>query len=217
MTQYNAQWDTANWIGYPAPDGECEVSYRPDTGVLFNWKGGSGTGGPDQKYAFNINCDLHAPLNNSGILETLGNNHNFEIDSNCTQSQMLPAVQAKIGADSLLKQGTWAYLGDAKDSSKRYLFWTSVDIAADSVGAGKKIPVIISTADGKFYISETTTATRKNKIGDYVAIADHLTPKQYKEYLSKDKQYANLQEAYDAYVKLVTDGTYQQYKDTLPK
>ena len=66
---------------------------------------------------------------------------------------MLPKIQAKIEEDSLLKKGTWAYLGDAKDKSKRYLFWTSVDISSDSVGAGKKIPVIISTADGRFYIS----------------------------------------------------------------
>ena len=32
--------------------------------------------------------------------------------------------------------------------SERYLFWTSVD--TDKVGANKQIPVIISTADGKF-------------------------------------------------------------------
>ena len=45
---------------------------------------------------------------------------------------MLPKIQAKIEEDSLLKKGTWAYLGDAKDKSKRYLFWTSVDISSDS-------------------------------------------------------------------------------------
>lgn len=217
VMHYNDQGDTANWIGYPVPGGECEVSYQPNSGVLFNWKGKNGTGGSEQKYTFNINCDMHAPLNNSGVLEMLGNNNNFEIDSNCTKSNMLPKIQAKIEEDSLLKKGTWAYLGDAKDKSKRYLFWTSVDISSDSVGAGKKIPVIISTADGRFYISETTTAIRKNTAGNYVAIADHLTPKQYTEYLSNDKKYENLQEAYDAYAKRVTDGTYQQYKDTLPK
>ena len=217
VMHYNDQGDTANWIGYPVPGGECEVSYRPDSGVLFNWKSGKGTGGSEQKYAFNINCDVHAPLNDSGILEMLGDNNNFEIDSNCTKSNMLPKIQAKIEEDSLLKKGTWAYLGDAKDKSKRYLFWTSVDISSDSVGAGKKIPVIISTADGRFYISETTTAMRVNKAGNYIAIAGHLTPTQYKEYLSKDKKYENLQEAYDAYAKLVTDGTYPQYKDMLPK
>ena len=76
---------------------------------LFNWKSGKGTGGSEQKYAFNINCDVHAPLNDSGILEMLGDNNNFEIDSNCTKSNMLPKIQAKIEEDSLLKKGTWAY------------------------------------------------------------------------------------------------------------
>ena len=60
VMHYNDQGDTANWIGYPVPGGECEVSYRPDSGVLFNWKSGNGTGGSEQKYAFNINCDVHA-------------------------------------------------------------------------------------------------------------------------------------------------------------
>ena len=82
VMHYNDQGDTANWIGYPVPGGECEVSYQPNSGVLFNWKGGNGTGGSEQKYTFNINCDMHAPLNNSGVLEMLGNNSNFEIDSN---------------------------------------------------------------------------------------------------------------------------------------
>ena len=71
---YNDQGDTANWIGYPVPGGECEVSYQPNSGALFNWKGGNGTGGSEQKYTFNINCDMHAPLNNSGVLEMLDNN-----------------------------------------------------------------------------------------------------------------------------------------------
>ena len=43
VMHYNDQGDTANWIGYPVPGGECEVSYRPDSGVLFNWKSGKGT------------------------------------------------------------------------------------------------------------------------------------------------------------------------------
>lgn len=62
VMHYNDQGDTANWIGYPVPGGECEVSYQPNSGVLFNWKGKNGTGGSEQKYTFNINCDMHAAL-----------------------------------------------------------------------------------------------------------------------------------------------------------
>lgn len=215
VTHYNDQGDTVNWIGYPVPDGECEVSYQPDTGVLFNWKGESGTGGTGQKYAFNINCDLQAPLIKSGVMNKWKANTNLEIDSHCTSSTMLPEVEKHIEDDSLLKTGTWAYLGNTSDSSNRYLFWTSVN--TEEVGAGKEIPVIISKADGGFYLSKTMTATRTNTAGDYVAIADHIGLNQYKKYLSEDQKYATLQEAYDAYAKLVTDGAYQQYKDTLPK
>ena len=214
VTHYNAQGDTDNWWGYPVPGGKCEVSYRPATGVLFNWK--DGTGGTVQgAYSFNINGDLHAPLIKSGVMNGWKANTNLEVDSRCTQSTMLPKVEKQIEDDSLLKNGTWAYLGSTSDSSNRYLFWTSVD--TDKVGAGKKIPVIISKADGGFYLSETTTATRTNDAGNYVAIMDHTGLYQYKKYLSENKKYASLQEAYDAYAKLLTDGEYQDYKDTLPK
>ena len=74
---------------------------------------------------------------------------------------MVPKIQEQIRESSLLNYGTWAYLGSPNDASGRYLFWTSVD--TEAVGAGKKIPVIISRADGGFYISETTTAERSNK------------------------------------------------------
>ena len=43
----------------------------------------------------------------------------------------------------------------------------------DQVGAGKKIPVIVSKADGGFYISETTTAARKKDGKTYVAIGSY--------------------------------------------
>ena len=74
---------------------------------------------------------------------------------------MVPKIQEQIRESSLLNYGTWAYLGSPNDASGRYLFWTSVD--TEAVGAGKKIPVIISRADGGFYIYETTTAERSNK------------------------------------------------------
>ena len=64
---------------------------------------------------------------------------------------MLTRVNEEIrkeGSSSLLGTGTWAYMGSPKNASRRYLFWTSMD--TDQVGAGKKIPVIVSRADGGF-------------------------------------------------------------------
>lgn len=59
----------------------------------------------------------------------------FEMDSKSPNSVMVPQVKEKLGANSLLKYGTWAYLGDTRDNIKStYLFWTSVD--TNAVGAG---------------------------------------------------------------------------------
>ena len=81
----------------------------------------------------------------------------------------------------------------------------------------KEIPVIISTGDGRYYVSKTTTATMRSGSKSYMAIADHLTPDGYVAYTENGTKYQDLKEAYDAYSKLVTTGVYQDYMDTLPK
>ncbi len=221
ITHSNNEGDTANWIGYPVAGGECEVSYRADVGVILNWKGS--TVKPDAPYPFDINCDLQKPLLDSGILrrQELITHSNFEIDSRCnTGSQLVEAIMAEVNKDpdNLLNYGTWAYLGKGGTNpkeEKRYLFWTSVN--TNDVGPRQDIPVIISTGDGRYYVSKTTTATRGSGSKSYVAIADHLAPKDYKACTDNGTKYKNLKEAYDAYTKLVTTGDYQNYKDTLPK
>ena len=214
ISHTNGEGDTEHWIGDPVKGGVCEVSLT-ENGVLFNWKGGSGNS--TEKYFFDINEDLDKPLRESGVLEQLIKDKNtyFEIDSRCPNSSMLPSVLSNIKEDSLLKNGTWAYLGSASNNSKRYLFWTSVN--TDTVRANRTIPVIISTADNKFYVSETTTAVRNNKGESYVTIAKHLTDSDHQQLINAGTKYATLKDAYDAYAKLVTEGKYKNYKDTLPK
>ena len=214
ISHTNGEADTEHWIGDPVKGGVCEVSLT-ENGVLFNWKGGSENS--TEKYFFNINEDLDEPIRKSGVLDILINNQNkyFEIDSRCPNSSMLPSVLSNIKEDSLLKNGTWAYLGSASNKSKRYLFWTSVNTA--TVGANQKIPVIMSTADGRFYVSETTTAVRNNNGASYVTIAEHLTDSKHQQLINDGTKYDTLKDAYDAYAKLVTEGKYQNYKDTLPK
>ena len=214
ISHTNGEADTEHWIGDPVKGGVCEVSLT-ENGVLFNWKGGSGNS--TKKYFFDINEDLDEPIRKSGVLEQLitDKNYYFEIDSRCPNSSMLPSVRSKIKEDSLLKNGTWAYLGSASNKSKRYLFWTSVNTA--TVGANQKIPVIISTADKRFYVSETTTAVRNNNGYKYVTIAEHLTDSKHQQLINDGTKYDSLKDAYDAYAKLVTEGKYQNYKDTLPK
>ena len=214
ISHTNGEGDTEHWIGDPVKGGVCEVSLT-ENGVLFNWKGGSGNS--TKKYFFDINEDLDEPIRKSGVLEQLitDKNYYFEIDSRCPNSSMLPSVLSNIKEDSLLKNGTWAYLGSASNKSKRYLFWTSVNTA--TVGANQKIPVIMSTADGRFYVSETTTAVRNNNGYKYVTIAEHLTDSKHQQLINDGTKYDTLKDAYDAYAKLVTEGKYQNYKDTLPK
>lgn len=212
ITHYKEQGDTANWKGIPVAGGECEVYYDSAAAVIvFDWKGKSTAGSTikwDEK--------LHDILDRTGILKKLGYNQNFEIDSKCPNSSMVPEVKKQIGSDSLMSKGAWAFLGSSTNKSNRYLFWTSVD--TDVVGAGKQIPVIVSPASGGFYISETTTAARSNNGQKYVAIADHIySYSTFKDYTTGTK-YDTLAEAYAAYKKQVEDDVrFQQYKNTLPE
>ena len=204
--------DTANWKGIPVANGTCEISLNDDNSVRFTWSGGNESGG--KKYPFNIGEDLQAPLLKSNVLNLLDPKTNYEIDFRCKKStnDMVNNVKKQIGDDSLLKHGTWAYL-KRPDTKESYLFWTSV-------GAGKTIPVLINKGNS-FYISETTTATRNpdSKTNKYVAISDHLVSgKDFQNIIRNGNPYDTLQDAYDAYEKLLTENKqYEEYKDTLPK
>ena len=212
ITHCKTDGNTENWKGIPTAGGECKVYYDSKAAVIvFDWQGKSTAGS-----TINWDENLHDILNRTGILKTLKNNSNFEIDSKCTNSTMVPEVKKQIGSDSLLNNGTWAFLGSSTNKSNRYLFWTSVD--TDAVGAGKQIPVIVSSANGGFYISKTITATRSNKDKSYVAIADHINSfNTFKDYTTGTK-YDTLAEAYAAYKEQVeNDVRFQPYKNTLPE
>lgn len=86
ITHSKAQGDTANWKGIPTAGGECEVYYDSAKAVIvFDWKGKSTPGG-----TIDWNENLHGILDRTGILKTLKNNSNFEIDSKCPNSTMVP-------------------------------------------------------------------------------------------------------------------------------
>lgn len=212
ITHCKEQGDTANWKGIPAAGGECKVYYDSEKAVIvFDWKGKSTAGS-----TINWKEDLHGILEKTDILPNLKNNQNFEIDSKCPNSSMVPKVEQQIKSDSLLNKGTWAFLGSSTNKSNRYLFWTSVD--TDVVGASKKIPVIVSSANGGFYISETITATRVNSGKKYVAITDHINSYSSFQTYTTGKRYETLTEAYSAYKKQVNDNAeFTKYKNTLPE
>ena len=213
ITHAKGEGDTDHWKGIPGAGGTCTVSFDPKRGIRFDWTGGSGDGngsGPAIDFKENIN----------GIVEETGllTQHPtpmFEMDSKSPNSVMVPQVEKLLEKNSLLKYGTWAYLGDTRDNIKSaYLFWTSVD--TNAVGAGEKIPVIVSKKGGGFYISETTTAKRTQRGQTYIAIADHIPNGSGFQPYTTGTRYETLEDAYKAYAKLLKE-KYPNYKDTLPK
>lgn len=217
IVHYKNQGDTVNWIGVAAPNGTCVVSYKEDYGIILTWSGKADPSTP--KYPFNTNVkDFFSLLYDTDFWKngSMKNNSNFEFDSRCSDSRYVPSITAAIEKldNSLLQQPdcTWAYLGNGKDGQEanRYLFWTSLN--TDKVGAGNKIPVIIQTGDGKYYVSETTTGKRNGK--KYVTISKSLTPSQYKQTLKDGEEFSSLETAYDAYLKALGDSKYDSVRQS---
>ena len=211
------------WKGSPKAGGSCKVYYT-DKGVTLDWGGGAAP-----TYPFNTTIDkffdsvlYKAKFWDDGKMKTTDN---FEFDSRCPGSVYIKDIQDVLdkteNANSLLSQPdcTWAFLGNGRDGkeSERYLYWTSLN--TDNVGAGKKIPVIVQTTDGKFYVSETTTGQRikknyPNKGAKYVAVSESLNPSGYKAVLKNGTQYSSLEDAYNAYQKVLEK---PEYADAVKK
>lgn len=216
IVHYKGQGDTDNWKGVASPNGTCVVSYSADRGIIFTWNGKADP--PGQKYPFNTKeTDFFQLLYDTDFWSEMQTKSNFEFDSRCPNSDYVPAISEAIKKldNSLLQlpDCTWAYLGNGRDGqeSNRYLFWTSLN--TNDVGAGKNIPVIIQTGDGKYYVAETTTGERKKDSKTYVAVSQSLTlQSQYKEILKNGKQFSSLEAAYDAYLSALGNSKYDSVR-----
>ena len=218
--------DTNNWKGNAAPGGSCEVSYNEAYGVVLTWSGTAAPGESSSLPDTNITRFFDDVLYKTEFWTRgdMNNNPNFEFDSLCPGSSYIPQIKEALKGNmtnSLLQQEncTWAFLGDGRDgyTADRYLFWTSLD--TNKVGAGVKIPVLIQTGDGKYYVSETTTGERTKGNGTqkktYIAVSEQITEKKdYKKFLKAEAQYSSLTEAYDAYVKALADPKYEGVRAT---
>ena len=214
--------DTDNWKGDAAPDGNCVVSYDEIHGVVLKWDGTAAPVKPS--YPFDT---THTQFFDNVLYKTdfwkngEVKQYNFEFDSRCPDSSYIPQIKEALKGNmtnSLLQQEncTWAFLGDGHEGQEadRYLFWTSLDTS--KVGPGAKIPVLIQTGDGKYYVSETTTGGRTDGKGiKYVAVSGHLYKnEEYEDILKAGKEYFTLKEAYDAYVEALADPKYDAVRDT---
>ena len=206
--------DTENWIGIPGANGECQISFDQKKGTKFVWSGD----GTSASNSYDMSEDFFDVLEKSGCLkdEKISSNNDFEIDSKAAEfSTFVPKIEKVLGEQSLLKNGTWAFLGNGNSdkASERYLFWTSFD--TNQVGAGKTIPILIQRGDGKYYVSKSQTAERKKGNVTYVAISKHLYNKWGYEGVinaGDGKEYSSLSEAYAAYEKELEK---EKYKDLL--
>lgn len=216
IVHYKNQEDTDNWKGVASPNGTCVVSYSADHGIIFTWNGKADP--PGQKYPFNTKeTDFFQLLYDTDFWSKMQTSSNFEFDSRCPNSDYVPTITAAIEKldNSLLQQPdcTWAFLGNGRDGqeSNRYLFWTSLN--TNDVGAGKNIPVIIQTGDGKYYVAETTTGERKKDSKTYVAVSQSLTSQnQYKQILKNGEAFSSLEEAYDAYLSALGNSKYDSVR-----
>lgn len=216
IVHYKGQGDTDNWKGVATPNGTCVVSYDKNYGIILTWSGKADPSDP--KYPFNTSVtDFFQLLYNTDFWSKMQTHSNFEFDSRCPNSEYVPTITAAIEKldNSLLQQPdcTWAFLGNGRDGqeSNRYLFWTSLN--TNDVGAGKNIPVIIQTGDGKYYVAETTTGERKKDSKTYVAVSQSLTlQSQYKEILKNGKQFSSLEAAYDAYLSALGNSKYDSVR-----
>ena len=164
--------DTYNWRGKPGAGGHCEISFDQENGTKFVWSGD----GTSASNSYDMSENFFTTLEKSGCLSdaNISSNSNFEIDSKASFSTFVPKIEKVLGEQSLLKNGTWAFLGNGNSdkASERYLFWTSFD--TNKVGVCKKIPILIQRGDGKYYVSKSQTAERKKGNVTYVAISKHL-------------------------------------------
>ena len=217
IVHYKKQGDTDNWKGVAAPNGTCVVSYDKNYGIILTWSGKADPSAP--KYPFNTKeTGFFQLLYGTDFWKNgdMKGKPNFEFDSRCPDSDYVPAISEAIANldNSLLQQPdcTWAFLGSGKEGqdANRYLFWTSLN--TNDVGAGKNIPVIIQTGNGKYYVSETTTGKRTKNGKNYIAVSESLTPNQYKQTLKNGIECSSLEAAYDAYLSALGNSKYDSVR-----
>ena len=105
--------DTENWIGKPGANGTCVISFDQEKGTKFVWSGD----GTSASNSYNMSENFFETLESSGCLNEpqIKNNSSFEIDSKAAGfSTFVPKIEKVLGEQSLLKNGTWAFLGDGR-------------------------------------------------------------------------------------------------------
>ena len=224
ITHYKMDGNTDQWIGVPGPGGSCTITYdATENKVIFNWSGGTGISGRVDATAKDFNA-IHQAAQELMQGKT---NSQFEIDSKCPGSTLVPGLEGHTSKDNLFRTGTWAYLADPpacqKGENARYFLWTSMDTSKINA-SGETIPVIVCqrNTDGTdfFYVSTSKTGEREkwinNKKETYYAVSEHKGDAgKLAEAFTSEKnatKYESFEEAYKAYQKKVRE-EYADHQD----
>lgn len=197
--------NTDNWIGIPGAGGQCKVSYDTtikkdgcEVGAKFEWSDG-GTSSANQ---YNMKEDFFQALEKSNCMSDA--NGHFEFDSTAKNSKYIPKIEEQIGSNSLMKDGTWAYMGNGKDETKRYFLWTSFDTT--KVGEEKTVPIIVQKGD-KYYVSSSKTSKRDK---GHIAITAINYQGDYENIIKSGTLCKSLSEAYAVYEKELKKDKYKE-------
>ena len=217
IVHFREQADTDNWKGTATPGVSCVVSYSESYGVVLTWSRSAAPSKPSYPFDTSETSFFDALYNADFWTDGTLGYQLFEFDSRCPGSVYIPAIQNKIKDNSLLQQPdcTWAYLGfkrktEAEQKKSCYLLWTSLN--TNKVGAGKQIPVLIQTGEGKYYVSETTTDEQWRNSQKYVTVSVRMP--NYKDLLNSDREYFTLEAAYDAYIAALNSDKYAGVRES---
>lgn len=93
------------------------------------------------------------------------------------------------------------------------IFWTSLD--TNKVGVNQKSQLLSAQQMANSMFPKQQLLLAPKNLCDNPCNCKNA--KRLQKYLSSDQKYDTLQDAYDAYEKLLTEGKYMKYKDTLPE
>ena len=162
--------------------------------IVFDWQGKSTPGS-----TIDWNEDLHGILEKTDILPNLKNNQNFEIDSKCPNSSMVPEVKKTDRKRQPAEQWHMGVLGSSRTrataicSGHRSIQMPSVRARRYRSLSARRTAAFTSP---KRLPRPELTAAKK-----YVAIADHINSYSSFQTYTTGERYETLTEAYSAYKK----------------
>lgn len=147
--------ENVHWKGFPGPDGTCTVSYKDDTGVIFNWNGGTASGGSTVQYNNDILSAFKSVVLDKSTTNFTVANSTYNKGDNTSIIEINKELQkngSKIKTWAILSTKRNSGIAHNKEGNKNYLF-SEVDISEyGEWNVGDKIPAILQKDNGEFQV-----------------------------------------------------------------